>query len=63
MRPGRNPLREQGLRPVTPGAPDVRAPGFAAEARRQSPPVSRSPHDEEGRTFIDAVSLDWADED
>mgnify|MGYP002714756537 CR=1 FL=1 len=63
IRPGRNPRREQGLRPVTLWVPDVRAPGFAAEVRRQSLLVSRSPYEEEDQAFIDAVSLDWADED
>jgi hypothetical protein len=38
--------------------PDVRAPSFKAEARRQSSAVAMSPQAAEDQGFIDAVS-DW----
>ena len=37
-------LRRQGLRPIQIWVPDVRSPGFAAEARRQSAAVATSRH-------------------
>ena len=49
-------LREQGLRPIQIWAPDVRAPGFSAEAHRQSLAVADSPQASEDQAFIDAVS-------
>ena len=52
----RQRLRAQGLRPIQIWVPDVRAPGFAEEARRQSLAVARSPHAKEDQEFIDAVS-------
>jgi hypothetical protein len=39
-------LRAQGLRPVQIWVPDTRAPGFAAEARRQSRLLARHPDPE-----------------
>ena len=51
-------LRAQGLRPVQIWVPDVRAPGFAAEAHRQSAAVAASEHAADDQAFIDAVSLD-----
>lgn len=49
-------LRRQGLRPVQIWVPDVRTPGFAAEAHRQSALAAASPHDAEDQAFIDAIS-------
>ncbi|MHB2022550.1 MAG: antitoxin MazE family protein [Mycobacteriales bacterium] len=49
-------LRRQGLRPVQIWVPDVRAPGFAAEAHRQSALAASSPHAAEDQAFVDAVS-------
>lgn len=49
-------LRAQGLRPIQIWVPDVRAPGFLAEARRQSLLVATSPADKEDQAFIDAIS-------
>ena len=49
-------LRAQGLRPIQIWVPDVRSPEFAAEARRQSLAVSRSPHAAEDQAFVDAIS-------
>ncbi|HVA58973.1 MAG TPA: antitoxin MazE family protein [Mycobacteriales bacterium] len=54
----RDRLRQQGLRPIQIWVPDVRAPGFAAEAHRQSQAVAASPHASEDQQFIDAVSQD-----
>jgi hypothetical protein len=49
-------LRAQGLRPIQIWVPDVRAPGFLAEARRQSLLVATSPADQDDQAFIDAIS-------
>jgi hypothetical protein len=58
VRAHRDRLRRQGLRPIQIWVPDVRAPGFAAEAHRQSLAVANSPHAEEDQAFVDAIS-DW----
>jgi len=49
-------LRRQGLRPVQIWVPDVRAPGFAAEAHRQSALAASSSHAAEDQAFVDANS-------
>ena len=49
-------LRRQGLRPVQIWVPDVRAPGFAAEAHRQSALAATTPHAAEDQAFVDAIS-------
>jgi hypothetical protein len=49
-------LRKQGLRPIQIWVPDWRAPGFAAEAHRQSLAVARSRHARADQDFIDAIS-------
>ena len=54
----RDKLRRMGLRPIQIWVPDVRSPRFAAEARRQSLAVAKSPHAKENQDFIDAIS-DW----
>lgn len=59
VRAHRQRLRRQGLRPVQIWVPDVRAPGFAAKAHRQSLAVSKSPYAREDQSFIDAVSEPW----
>lgn len=41
--------------------PDVRAPGFAAEAHRQSALAATSPHEAEDQAFVDAIS--WLDDE
>ena len=51
-------LQKQGLRPVQIWVPDVRAPGFAAEAHRQSVMAAASEHAAEDQAFIDAASVD-----
>jgi hypothetical protein len=60
VREHRQRLREQGLRPIQIWAPDVRAPGFRADARRQSRAVATSECEREDQAFIDAIS-DWGD--
>lgn len=55
-------LRRQGLRPVQIWVADVRAPGFAAEAHRQSALAATSTHAAEDQAFVDAISW-FADED
>lgn len=54
-------LRQQGLRPIQIWVPDVRAPGFAAEAHRQSALAAASPHAAEDQAFVDAIS--WFGDD
>jgi hypothetical protein len=54
-------LRAQGLRPIQIWVPDVRSPGFAAEARRQSLLVANSPHEADDQAFVDSIS-DHGDE-
>ncbi len=52
----RERLRRQGLRPVQIWVPDVRAPGFAAEAHRQSELAAASAHAADDQAFVDAIS-------
>jgi hypothetical protein len=54
-------LREQGLRPIQIWVPDVRAPGFAEEAHRQSRAVAASDHANDDQAFVDSVSI-WPDD-
>lgn len=58
VRAHRERLRRQGLRPVQIWVPDVRAPGFAAKAHRQSFAVAKSRHAIEDQAFIDDIS-EW----
>jgi hypothetical protein len=59
----RKRLRRQGLRPVQIWVPDVRAPGFAAEAHRQSALAAVSAHEADDQAFVDAISSLDDDED
>lgn len=59
----RERLRRQGLRPVQIWVSDVRAPGFAAEAHRQSALAAASSHEPDDRAFVDAISSFGDDED
>lgn len=52
----RNRLRKQGLRPIQIWVPDVRSPGFAQEAHKQSQAVAKSRHASKDQDFIDAIS-------
>jgi len=56
VRAHRRRLRRQGLRPIQIWVPDVRSSAFAAQARRQSLAVARSPHAKDDQDFIDAIS-------
>ncbi len=56
VRAHRRRLRKQGLRPIQIWVPDLRSPVFAAEARRQSLAVARSPYAKEDQDFIEAIS-------
>lgn len=56
VRAYRERLRRQGLRPIQIWVPDVRSPGFGAEAHRQSLAVARSAREPEDQAFIDSIS-------
>jgi Antitoxin MazE-like len=56
VRRHRERLREQGLRPIQIWVPDVRAPGFRAEAHRQATAVAQSTSAFEDQEFIEVVS-------
>lgn len=58
VRSHRERLRKQGLRPIQIWVPDVRAPGFAAEAHRQSEAVAASQQADDDQQFIDSLSTD-----
>jgi hypothetical protein len=62
VREHRQRLRAQGMRPIQIWVPDVHAPGFAAEARRQSRLVAQSPEEAEIQAFIDSV-YEWPDDE
>jgi hypothetical protein len=59
----RKRLRQQGLRPVQIWVPDVRAPGFAAEAHRQSAIAAASNYEADNQAFVDEISSFGDDED
>jgi hypothetical protein len=48
------------MRPIQMWVADVRSPGFAAEAPRQSAAVAGSDHSADDQAFFDALSLDEA---
>ncbi|MGF1664111.1 MAG: antitoxin MazE family protein [Kineosporiaceae bacterium] len=52
----RRRLREQGLRPIQLWVPDVRVPGFDAEAARQSIRAARSPHARDDQDAVESLS-------
>lgn len=53
----RTTLRARGLRPIQIWVPDTRAPGFAAEARRQARLVDSGADFEETMDFLERVSV------
>ncbi|MPZ53106.1 MAG: DUF3018 family protein [Acidimicrobiia bacterium] len=55
----RDRMRAQGLRSVQIWVPDVRAPGFADEAHRQSVMVGAADRQGNDQDFIEAISVDW----
>lgn len=61
VREHRARLRAQGLRPVQIWVPDVRAPGFADQAHRQSRAVAESRYAAEDQAFVESIS-EWPDE-
>ena len=58
VRAHRERLRRRGLKPLQIWVPDVHAPGFRREARRQSQLVGTSLHDADDQAFVDSVS-EW----
>jgi hypothetical protein len=50
-------LRLRGLRPVQIWVPDTRAPGFAAEARRQCERVNHADRTEQLMEWVEQVSM------
>ena len=48
------------MRPIQIWVTDVRAPGFSAEAHRQSAAVAAGGHAADDQAFIDALGLDDA---
>jgi len=57
VRAHRARLRAQGLRPIQIWVPDVRAPGFRAEALRQAELVALSPMGAEDQAWLDSMSV------
>ncbi len=49
-------MRAKRMKLVQYWVPDVSAPSFKAEARRQSLLVAASPHEAEDQAFVDAIS-------
>lgn len=62
VRAHRERLRAQGLRPIQIWVPDVRAPGFADEARRQSALLAASFWEAEDQAWLDSMSALFPDE-
>jgi len=58
----RRRMRERGYRPVQLWVPDVRAPEFAAEARRQARAVAAAERHGDAQEFIESVSVPWDEE-
>ena len=58
VRKHRERMREQGLRPIQIWVADVRASGFASEARRQAAAVAASDRAADDQAFIDAVGFE-----
>jgi hypothetical protein len=57
VRRRRDKLRAMGLRPLQIWVPDTKAPGFAAEALRQSRLVGHGPESREAQDWINANSV------
>jgi len=62
VREHRQRLRAQGMRPIQIWVPDVHAPGFEEEARRQCLLANASPEEAEIQAFIDSL-YEWPDDD
>ena len=61
VRQHRQRLRAQGMRPIQIWVPDVHAPEFAAEARRQCLLANASEDEADIQALIDAVD-DWPED-
>jgi hypothetical protein len=59
----RERMRRKGMRLLQIWVPDVRAPGFAEEARRQSLAVANSLQEKKDQAFIDSVASIWEEID
>lgn len=55
MKQYRDRLRAAGLRPIQLWVPDARAPGFAAECRRQSASLAHDGAEADAAEFIEAA--------
>ncbi len=62
VRAHRARLRAQGLRPIQIWVPDVRAPGFVDEARRQARLVAGSGQESEDQAWLDSLSALFPEE-
>lgn len=62
VREHRQRLRAQGMRPIQIWVPDVHAPEFASEARRQCLLANASAEEAEIQAFIDSVT-EWPDDE
>lgn len=60
MKQYRERLRAAGLRPIQLWVPDTRAPGFAAECRRQSSVLAQDAAEAEVAAFIEAAGA-WSE--
>jgi Protein of unknown function (DUF3018) len=60
VRSFRQRQRAKGMRLLQIWVPDVTAPGFKAEAHRQSLLAANSPQEAEDQAFVDSL-VDWDD--
>ena len=49
-------MRAKGMKLVRFWVPDINAPAFKAEARRQSRLIAARPHEPADQAFVDAIS-------
>lgn len=56
VRDYRERKRADGYRLLQKWVPDTRSAEFAAEARRQSRMIAKSPHEADDQAFIDSIS-------
>lgn len=61
VRTHRQQLRAQGLKPVQLWVPDPKAPGFAAECRRQSLLILNDPEEARDLELLEELA-DWGEE-
>jgi hypothetical protein len=58
VRSHRQRMRAQGMKPITIWVPDVNAPGFAEECRRQAKLAAEDPASKEVQDWLDSVQ-EW----